>query len=85
MKKASKRRDPAVLKLLQQIAIVDTKPGLKRDLLLRYVNQCRERHSIAFLQWRLLYPTPFVQAEACEELIRATARRAKAKAESRIP
>jgi hypothetical protein len=49
MRKASKRKDQAVLQLLQDIALLDSKPAVKRQLMLRYVNKCRELHSIAFL------------------------------------
>lgn len=70
MKKASKRKDQQVLKLMQEIAVLQNKP-VRRQLLHLYLNKCRELHSIAFLQWRLLYPAETVIVENVEELILA--------------
>ena len=70
MIKAAKRQDQAVLQLLQDIAALQNKP-VRRHLLRRYLNKCRELHSIAFLQWRLLYPATTVIVENVEELILA--------------
>lgn len=68
MRKAAKRKDQAVLQLVQDITVLES-TAARRHLLLRYVNKCRELHSIAFLQWRLLYPSRFVIQENVEELI----------------
>ena len=49
MRKAARRKDAAVLQMLQDIAMLDSYPAVKHHLLTRYVNKCRELHSIAFL------------------------------------
>lgn len=70
MLKASRRKDQPVLKLVQDIAVLQNRP-VRRQLLRLYLNKCRELHSIAFLQWRLLYPAETVVVENVEELILA--------------
>lgn len=60
-----------MMTMLQDIAILDSNPTVKRHVLLKYVNKCRELHSIAFLQWRMLYPTRYTNMEDVEELILA--------------
>ena len=42
---------------------------VQKHILLKYVNKCRELHSIAFLQWRLMFPSKYVNKEDSEELI----------------
>ena len=44
---------------------------VQKHMLLAYVNRCRELHSIAFLQWRLMYPSEFVNRQDIQELILA--------------
>lgn len=42
-----------MLKLLQEISQVSAK--VKLELLKNYVKACRFKHSLAFIQWRLLF------------------------------
>ena len=55
--------------LLKKIIMVDQ--NVKFELLRRYVKKCRELHSIAFLQWRKMYPTRYVDLDITEDLILA--------------
>lgn len=69
MRKASSRKDQNVMKFLQKIAILDMTKRMKNECLIKYLNQCRRLHSIAFLQWRIKYPTKFTNIRQCEKLI----------------
>ena len=68
MRRASRRKDQAVMTMLQDIAILDSNPTVKRHVLLKYVNKCRELHSIAFLQWRMLYPMWSPRIESAKQV-----------------
>lgn len=44
---------------------------MRDDLLKLLAERCRELHSIAFLQWRMLYPSDYVLKGELEDLILA--------------
>ena len=52
--KASKKGDNQVTKLVGQIILVPKE--VRKVCLHHYVKQCRLLHSIAFMQWRALFP-----------------------------
>ena len=69
-KKASMQfYDKNMNSLLKKIIVID--PQVRYEILRRYVKKCRELHSIAFMQWRKMYPTRYVDLDITEELILA--------------
>ena len=68
-KKASLTKDKDMLALIGKICIVPAE--VKRALLWAFVSRCRELHAIAFLQWRLQFPSSIRhEEEALEHAIK---------------
>ena len=54
MQKASERHDRATKELITKLHRVPRE--VRASVLMAYINKCRQRHNIAFLQWRYRFP-----------------------------
>ena len=66
-KRADQQKDPKVIELCQKLKDI---PGeVKRHVLIQYISRCRVLYRIAFMQWRLKYPTEHTQTKRLEQML----------------
>lgn len=52
--KASRKKDEPTTLLIRRMMVVPRE--VRESVLLAYINKCRQRHNVAFLQWRYRFP-----------------------------
>lgn len=67
MKKAHYQKDEGMLSILRTIN--EAPRSVQDDLIKRYVKKCKEKHSIAFMQWRYYYCREVSNQEELDEII----------------
>jgi len=63
-KQAYLLKDKFALDLVKKLILVQR--GVRETAIIRFIKQCRSLHSICFLQWRMMYPTPSEYSDPAE-------------------